>query len=92
MGLSDFYFLCGNSPLGTFYVYCTKGTYIRSLVHDLGQKLGCGGILTQLRRTASNNLSLKDAVTLEHFENEPLSEISKYLIPGYQALTPIAEL
>ena len=75
-------------PFGTFYVYCTKGTYIRSLVHDLGQKLGCGGILTQLRRTASNNLSLEDAVELQTFEAQPLSEISKYLIPGYKAISP----
>ena len=90
--ISQFALRSWDSPLGTFYVYCTKGTYIRSLVHDLGQKLACGGILTQLRRTASNNLSLKDAVALQDFESEPLSEISKYLIPGYQALTPITEL
>ncbi len=77
-----------DNPSGRFYVYCTKGTYIRSLVHDLGQKLGCGGILTQLRRTASNNLNLKDAVELKAFETEPLSEVSKYLIPGYKAITP----
>lgn len=76
------------NPVGSFYVYCTKGTYIRSLIHDLGQKLGCGGILTQLRRTASNNLSLQDAVELEVFEAQPLSEISKYLIPGFKAITP----
>ena len=72
-------------------MYCTKGTYIRSLVHDLGEKLGCGGILTQLRRTASNNLNLQDAVELKVFEEQPLSEISKFLIPGYQALTPGTE-
>lgn len=81
-----------SSPLGEFYVYCTKGTYIRSLVHDVGQKLGCGGMLVQLRRIASNNLSIKDAVTLEAFENEPLSEISRFLIPGYKALAPGAEV
>ena len=80
-----------NCPFGEFYVYCTKGTYIRSLVHDVGQKLGCGGMLVQLRRIASNNLSIKDSVTLADFENEPLSEISKYLIPGYQALNSGSE-
>jgi tRNA pseudouridine55 synthase len=75
-------------PYGTFYVYCTKGTYIRSLVHELGKNLGCGGILTQLRRIASNNLNLKDAVELKVFEDQPLSEINRYLIPGYKALAP----
>lgn len=77
-----------DKPSGTFFVYCTKGTYIRSLVHDLGEKLGCGGILTQLRRTASNNLNLENAVELKKFEDQPLSEISKYLIPGYKAIAP----
>ncbi len=77
-----------DKPSGTFFVYCTKGTYIRSLVHDLGQKLGCGGILTQLRRTASNNLNLENAVELKEFEDQPLSEISKYLIPGNKAIAP----
>lgn len=77
-----------DKPSGTFFVYCTKGTYIRSLVHDLGEKLGCGGILTQLRRTASNNLNLENAVELKEFEDQPLSEISKYLIPGYKAIAP----
>ena len=74
-------------PTGNFYVYCTKGTYIRCLVHDLGQKLGCGAILTQLRRTGSSNLSIKDAVKLEELEQQPLSEISRYLVPGYKVLT-----
>ena len=78
-------------PSGTFYVYCTKGTYIRSLVHDLGKNLGCGGILTQLRRTATNNLNIKDAVELTAFEAQPLSGISNYLIPGFRALTPETE-
>jgi tRNA pseudouridine55 synthase len=77
-----------DKPSGTFFVYCTKGTYIRSLVHDLGGKLGRGAILTQLRRTASNNLNLENAVELKVFEDQPLSEISKYLIPGYKAIAP----
>ncbi len=75
-----------NSPFGRFYVYCTKGSYVRTLVHDLGEKLGCGGLLTQLRRTASNNLAIEDAITLEDFESLPISEISKRLIPGYKAV------
>ena len=40
-------------PLGQFRVACTKGTYIRSIAQDLGQKLGCGAHLTTLRRSAS---------------------------------------
>lgn len=79
------------NPFGQFYVYCTKGTYVRSLVHDLGKTLGCGGILTQLRRIATNNLNLKNAVELKVFEEQTLSDINNFLIPGYKALTPIVE-
>ncbi|MCB1124612.1 MAG: tRNA pseudouridine(55) synthase TruB [Verrucomicrobiae bacterium] len=86
--ISKYALLDYEKPFGRFYVYCTKGTYIRSLVHDLGQKLGCGGILTQLRRTASNNLNLEDAVTLADFEEQPLSSVSKFLMPGFKALSP----
>src|SRR3954469_20048416 len=40
-------------PIGAFRVACTKGTYVRSLIHDLGQKIGCGGHLHSLRRLSS---------------------------------------
>lgn len=43
-------------------VQCGSGTYIRSLVHDLGQKLGCGAIMTELRRTRVGSFLLDDAV------------------------------
>lgn len=45
-------------------VHCTAGTYIRSLAHDLGQRLGCGAHLSALRRTASGALSVAEAVSL----------------------------
>ena len=44
---------------------CSKGTYIRTLCHDLGQALGCGGTLASLRRTMAAGFTLEDAVTLE---------------------------
>ena len=44
---------------------CSKGTYIRTLCHDIGQKLGCGGTLYSLRRTMAAGYTLADAVTLE---------------------------
>src|SRR5437870_9400434 len=40
-------------PFGRFRVACTKGTYVRSLAHDLGQKIGCGAHLSELRRAVS---------------------------------------
>jgi tRNA pseudouridine55 synthase len=48
-----------------FDVHCSKGTYIRSLAHDLGEKLGCGATLTALTRTASGQFALDDAITLD---------------------------
>jgi tRNA pseudouridine55 synthase len=49
-------------------VHCSAGTYIRSLAHDLGQVLGCGGHLSALRRTASGTLRVEDAVPLVTLE------------------------
>jgi|SRR5579859_1486968 len=51
-------------PEALIEVHCSAGTYIRSLAHDLGQRLGCGAHLTALRRTASGALRVDDAVTL----------------------------
>ncbi len=56
------------SPLAVLDVHCSAGTYIRSLAHDLGQALGCGGHLAALRRTASGALRVEDAVTLPVLE------------------------
>ena len=48
-----------------YRVRCSKGTYIRSLARDLGAALGCGGCLSEIRRTANGCFSVNDAVTLE---------------------------
>lgn len=56
-----------------FRVACSKGTYVRSLAHDLGQALGCGAHLTALRRTAIGPFSVEDAWTVEVLE-EALAE------------------
>ena len=49
----------------TLFVRCSKGTYIRTLCHDLGGLLGCGGCMSYLRRTAAGAFQVSDAVTLE---------------------------
>ena len=46
-------------------VSCSKGTYIRTLCHDIGAALGCGGVMAALRRTEAAGFTLADAVTLE---------------------------
>jgi tRNA pseudouridine55 synthase len=57
------------SPLITLEVECSKGTYIRSLAHDLGQVLGCGAHLRNLVRTRYGLFSIEDALPLPELEN-----------------------
>ena len=49
-------------------VRCSKGTYVRTLCHDIGQALGCGGCMSSLRRTMAAGFTLEDAVTLEQIQ------------------------
>lgn len=56
-------------PLVSFTVGCSKGTYIRSLAHDIGQELGVGAYLTQLRRTKIGEYKIEDATT-QFLEND----------------------
>ena len=49
-------------------VYCSKGTYIRSLCRDIGDKLGCGGVMSSLRRTQSGTFDLSRSHTFEELE------------------------
>ncbi|MDF2551309.1 MAG: truB [Chryseobacterium sp.] len=58
-----------NFPLVSFTVGCSKGTYIRSLAHDIGQELGVGAYLTQLRRTKTGDYNVEHATT-DFLENE----------------------
>lgn len=65
-------------PHVAFRVVCSKGTYIRSLAYDLGGKLGCGGHLSELRRTRSGNFHVDDAwqvdELVEILKDHPLKE------------------
>lgn len=64
------------------YVKCGKGTYIRSLVNDIGEKLGCGAVLTALERDESNGFFIENAVTEEQVEEAVKNgNFEKMLIP-----------
>ena len=56
-------------PYCDFAVDCSKGTYIRTLCADVGEALGCGGVLAKLRRTRSGRFSVADALPLETLKN-----------------------
>ena len=68
-------------PFESLRVCCSKGTYIRSLAHDIGAKLNCGGHLSQLRRTHSGNFSVEQAVPLDALLQEP-ALLRQYLVPA----------
>jgi len=55
-------------PYVDFYVLCSKGTYIRSLVQDIGERLGCGASITRIVRIGLGPFKLKDAVNLERVD------------------------
>ncbi len=57
-----------NLPLVRFCVTCSKGTYIRTLCHDIGEKLGCGAAMETLLRTKVGRFTLDDAITLAQTE------------------------
>ena len=80
-------------PELTADVICSSGTYIRSIAHDLGEKLGCGAYLSGLRRTINGKYSLRDAVPLadlqKSFEDNTWYQ---YLIPAAEALSDYEEV
>lgn len=55
-------------PRVTIEVHCSKGTYIRTLCHDIGQKLGCGGCMESLRRTRAAGFTIEQALTLSQVQ------------------------
>ena len=68
--LYDIELLSYSWPKLTFRVHCSSGTYIRSLADDIGQKLGCGAYLTELRRTSIGMYEVEDAKKLEDIQAE----------------------
>ncbi len=74
-------------PEAAFILRCTKGTYVRSLCHDIGQSLGCGAILTSLRRTQSGMHTLDKATPLETIMTLDASALQNLVIPFQYLIT-----
>lgn len=64
----------------SFDVSCTKGTYIRSLVNDIGKKIGCGATMTELRRIRTGNFDIKDSIALYDFLKLEYNDMLKKII------------
>jgi len=72
-----------------FYLHCSKGTYVRSLINTLGEKLKCGAVLVNLRRLKKSVFTLDDAITLKKLEelaSQGLDKILSFIIPSEKAL------
>lgn len=72
-------------PHITLHVRCSKGTYIRNLVDDIGESLGCYAHVTELRRTKVANFTENEMVTLDHIrhlrEQEAFAELDELILP-----------
>jgi len=79
-----------SEPLATFRVACTKGTYVRTLVHDLGQKLGCGAHLAALRRLVSGKFNISTALPLDDALALSPVELEQRIIPMLKLASDLA--
>jgi tRNA pseudouridine55 synthase len=77
----DFRLLKLELPRVHFRVSCTKGTYVRTLCHDIGEQLGCGAHLAELRRTRSGKFDVKDAKPLAELLQLNREQLQSLVIP-----------
>lgn len=80
-------------PYVRFSVTCSKGTYIRTLCHDIGMKLGCGACMEELTRTASGNFRIEESLTLDEIsEKMKDGSIEDCIIPIEEVLKEYPEI
>lgn len=71
-----------------FYVLCSKGTYIRTLCKDIGEKLGCGGCMSDLTRTRSGNFYIEDSIKINDFKDMvSQNKLNEILLPVEKVLS-----
>ena len=69
------------NPDAEFVVKCSKGTYVRTLCHDIGQNLSCGAHLARLRRTRSGKLDIAQALTVDKVMRMSREELAEHVLP-----------
>lgn len=77
----SFKFSTYEEPMARFRLACTKGTYVRTIAHELGQKVGCGAHLVQLSRTKSGKFDVTEATPLQKILSWSASELEQKVIP-----------
>src|SRR5271157_4505067 len=84
----SFRFASYTEPLAQFRIACTKGTYVRALAHEVGQKFGCGAHLASLRRVVSGKFDVKDSIPFEDALKLSSSELQKRVLPFLKLAQP----
>ena len=85
--------LSENMPEFTIRVKCSKGTYIRTICHDIGQKLSCGGVMVSLKRTKVGNFGIEDAYTLSQIEDMAKEgKLCEILLPVEKVFEKLPEI
>lgn len=89
-------FIDYQAPFLTLEVHCSKGTYIRTLVDDLGEALGCGAHVTMLRRLAVADYPIEEMMPIEDLallaDSFPNSELDRLLLPMDTAVASLPQL
>lgn len=89
-------FIDYQAPFLTLEVHCSKGTYIRTLVDDLGEALGCGAHVTMLRRLAVADYPIEEMMPIEDLallaDSFPSSELDRLLLPMDTAVASLPQL
>ena len=73
-------------------VSCSKGTYIRTLIDDIGKELGCGAVMTKLRRTAANGVGIDDCITLDKLKELSEKGEQNSALHGVDSILPFASI
>lgn len=80
-------------PFVKFRVVCSRGTYVRTLANDIGNELGCGAALKELRRTASGQFYLTSAVTIEDLqESVGIGNTAEFCISPFSSLAHLENI
>lgn len=90
--MADFYYIDG-IPRAIVDISCSAGTYVRTICHDLGEKIGCGAYMSFLLRTKAGSFSLDDAITLEYLTKAIKDgNLQSVLVPMKDSLDQLARV
>ncbi|NPA95260.1 MAG: tRNA pseudouridine(55) synthase TruB [Thermodesulfobacteria bacterium] len=88
----DFQITSYEPPHFDFLVHCSKGTYVRTLAHEMGKALGCGAVLSGLRRLRSGYLSVEEAISVQSIMDREPKEIRQRIMPVELVLSHIPSI